>query len=293
MLDFKRHLVIGLTLFAVSFTAHASTLRFEPGHSYRYTGSSGLPVIGSSLDWAIFTESGLNFIDSDLSEGRISLLQATVTPSPGNASGIPFLSAEYYSGVRLTNTGSSAISFAAGAFSLNYSAGYQLFLGDPDPATPPNSSRARLNSDIFFQLLVPGQVQLSRITHDVQLTASGYSENLDPFVRGGITIVVHEASTNGLRFTASSGAFTLLPNEAFQINSSFLVSGAVDGFSDGQVIYDASQTARLSALLPAGVTVDSSVSLPWVSVVPEPGSWATLALGLAILGWRFKQLRAL
>lgn len=291
MLDFKRHLIVGLTLSAVSFAAHASTLRFEPSHSYRYTGSSGLPVIGSSLNWAIFSESGVNFIDSDLSEGRISFLQATVPPEPGNASGIPGLFISYLGGFTVTNIGSSAVSFEAGAFSLTYSVGYQLSLGDPDPSTPPNSSRARINSDMQFGL--GGPAQFAFITHNVGLTESGYSESFNPREAGGLTLAVHEASTNGLRFTASSGAFTILPNEGVVMTFFFQAQGTVDAFTDGQVIYDASQTARLSALLPMGVTVDSSVPLSWVSVVPEPGSWATLALGLAILGWRFKQLRGL
>ena len=96
----------------------------------------------------------------------------------------------------------------------------------------------------------------------------------------GFVSVIHHAGIGGLAGTLTFPLVTLMPGELLNIYVA-LDAFALAAGSGWSAVTDASNTALLTMRLPAEVTLQSSIPLPWVTVVPEPTTAWLLVAGVA------------
>lgn len=191
-------------------------------------------------------------------------------PAGSNASG----SASAGFQLRLENRGSTAITFAEGAFSLDFSVAYDL-----QPTT-----FAQASTTLMFGLGPAGTVLHRLERRGTEPTGQYLFFSMPPSMQRLVT--VNTASGEALDITWRSAAYTL---PAGQTVALFVNAGSTAYLSGdaGVAIVDSLNSLHLHADLPPGVQFSSDVAMPWISPVPEPAGWAMLLAGAALLaGWR-------
>jgi MYXO-CTERM domain-containing protein len=204
--------------------------------------------------------------------------------------GVNFMLASASFGLQAANTSATPIQFQASGIGLDLEASFSRALGSGPAGTVGNT----LNAVFSIAILAPdnstrysgyGFYQY-RYTLDIGATGP----QLVPLVMtdGGFTVAASEDDDEA-RALIEAPALTLLPGETLGLVIN--VSGSANvinlfGGSGFAATTDFGHTARLSLELPAGTAFVSATPVTWVSVVPEPQTWALWLAGLAGLALR-------
>jgi hypothetical protein len=217
---------------------------------------------------------GSTFTTADVSLGLIRAYTDASAGSGGESAGAGTGAEILFT---LTNQGSTPVVLPAGALTFNVRASFARTLGSLSGTTvaaalaygsnPGNTASADIQY-FFFDSAVPGTVTLNQNTS------------------GGTSIIVNTATSSVLDLSLFSGTVTVMPGE--DLSMSFLFQPAASAIGvGGTAVIDASQTAMLGLVLPAGTGYDSNgLATPWISVVPEVPSAVLLSLGLLSLAAR-------
>jgi hypothetical protein len=209
---------------------------------------------------------------ADLAAGKLR----GIAQDANNGSGIV---AYAYAGFDLNfqNTGGAAISFAAGAVSATIDASFLRSLGGDAAGYTASVVSGSLGAE-GGGLRGSAGFSLSA----VDANRPNYPELRFQTTASPGFLATGSADMSSLMVTLALPAFTLAPQENLRLL--FGLNPYAHGYSPADVFAattDAFNTASLAMRLPAGTQVNSAQALAWVSVVPEPGAWASMLLGLA------------
>jgi len=245
------------------------------------------------------------------------------------AAGQVYSSTDGMLGYRFSNQGATPLTLPAGSIEWTLSSNSGV-LRLPSTRDIPSAATARLShsegisfgfsSEIANADMDAGQVAFT-ITHRAQGTTSNlyaysgskqawvqdeavYSENQyfpdEPqyipigklsvgSVERGISLEMSLTSTEAISISpGTSRVFFVMAGSSVTI----LPEAIADESNFPYVFKDASHSARLGLILPAGISVQGTEALPWViTQVPEPTSSALLLVGLAVLSIVRRQAR--
>lgn len=228
------------------------------------------------------------FSETDVMSGAMRRLARTpdaalAIQGSGSASG----------GILLTflNSGIDNILLPPGAFSLAIDVRFDFNFVDTSP-----NFLSVVSGGAFSTLVLPpqpgaGEVQVAAVSltqfytqanpddPDPGATAEGLSLTSD--VIGDMTFEVLASREDRFWAVIRSGPLVLVPGAQLTVNFGH-GSGALRFDVPGTFgIVDSTNTAQAALRLPQEVTLNTTVPLAWVSVVPEPSSGALMALGIA------------
>ena len=179
------------------------------------------------------------------------------------------------------NTGLAPITFQLGAIKANITASFQHTAGGGLDGVWGNQFSA------YFSNNVQGAASTISANFGQRFTGP-VTGGVTPGAIGGFTTALNSGGVDGLDVTMTFPVTTVGPG------SLLTLALALDDFAFGDgpawsALTDASNSAYLTMQLPPGVTLISSVPLPWVTTsvtpIPEPETYALMLAGLICMGW--------
>lgn len=185
------------------------------------------------------------------------------------------------------NTGSAPITFQLGAIEANITASFLHTAGGGPDGVWGNQFSANFSNNV--------QGAASTISANFGQRFTGpVNGGVTPGAIGGFSTALNSGGVDGLDVTMTFPVTTVNPG------SLLTLALALDAFAFGDgpgwsALTDASNSAYMTMQLPPGVTLISSVPLPWVTTsvtpVPEPETYALMLAGLTCMGWIARRRR--
>jgi MYXO-CTERM domain-containing protein len=272
-------LALAAVVAAVPASAHALALIGAASlTSVQSTDSSA--TLSSDLDtgdWFAQSSAGASYASALVDEGVGRAFTSTLPADGGTRSAST--SIEWY--VTLNNNSASAVTFAAGAFSAEWS----FSLGKVDSSA--SSARFAASSSGLLDVGGNGALVSYRQFDETGAPAPyvlGTGQRSGP---GSFEVLA--ASETAFRARAASGELVLLPDQEARVTVTFITSVVAGAGWAGTI--DATRSVDLRVELPAGVTLDSPRPLSFVTTVPEPPVAALALLGLLAVAGKVRRRR--
>ncbi len=273
-------LVLGALLFSQYAQAAAVYVQHPPSNA----------ITGPAL----VSTAGLTYAaEADLQQGTF---RATSTATAAASSIYSFTYAGI-SDLALTNLNASPVPIAAGNFVLQFEGTFAFSPGAAGTSEAGgqglivfSAARNCLHSDPACIPAVAG-IGLNPGATYFNGAQTGLSDGvLDLTETNGATVNILQANVSGLRADLLMPVALLAPGDFLDIRLDILALATASNFASATT--DFWNTARLSLVLPAGLTLSSNAATPlnWVSTVPAPAAVWLLGTGLlGILGLKWQR----
>lgn len=252
------------------------------GEASVQTAGQGLPINVVRDPWVVSVAAGTSVGHATVGGGNFQASAEWLPAYTGAVAQIAYSAAD----VNLQNTG--AVPISLGPISV---------LFDATLTQVPDADAGSMGQFVIGILAanVGGQVQTARADYTYassRLPDGSFTDELRtlPQGGGGGAASIFTASPSSFEAGLSLPGFTLAPGAVMRILFS-LQTGA-RGSGGWGALTDASQSAQLTMLVPAGTTVSAAQPLTWITPVPEPGSAWLLLAGAAALGLAARSRRA-
>jgi len=247
----------------------------------------GLPNTVFRDPWVYTATIGNSFVSADLSSFELKAL------------------AEWPAG---TGDGPVQIAYASGDITLQNDSAAPVLIG---PITMSVNALATQGINAGFGGLgqfvngilstsIGSQLSLAQASwsYGARRDNGGFREELNstPTVQGSGVASILTATPGSFEALLTLPAFSLNPGANFRLLASLQTGASADVPSGWSALTDASHSARLSMQVPAGLTINSSQPLRWITPVPEvPAAWLALGGLVSLWGqrrWSRRQARA-